>query len=91
MRTKEALAARKAEGQKLGRKEGYCPKYAVLVENENLIRGMIEKGAPIDRFTQNSRFQNQRFINFIESLKYKVGQSQNLYPTLYHINLYIID
>ena len=34
MRTKEALAARKAEGQKLGRQEGFCPKLSVLHEKK---------------------------------------------------------
>ena len=41
MRTKEALAARKAEGQKLGRQERFCPKLSVLHEKKSLVQEII--------------------------------------------------
>jgi DNA invertase Pin-like site-specific DNA recombinase len=44
MRTKEALALRKAEGKQLGRKEGFCPKMEVLMNNEDEIRRMLSAG-----------------------------------------------
>jgi DNA invertase Pin-like site-specific DNA recombinase len=44
LRTKEALAARKAEGQKLGRQEGFCPKLSVLHEKKSLVQEMIDNG-----------------------------------------------
>lgn len=44
LRTKEALAARRAEGVKLGRRKGSSPKLAIMRENKDLIRGMISKG-----------------------------------------------
>ena len=34
MRTKEALARRKQEGKRLGRKKGYTPKMRILAENK---------------------------------------------------------
>ena len=44
LRTKEALAARRAEGVKLGRRKGSSPKLAIMRENKDLIRAMISKG-----------------------------------------------
>jgi DNA invertase Pin-like site-specific DNA recombinase len=44
LRTKEALAARRAEGVKLGRRKGSSPKLAIMRENKDLIRGMLSKG-----------------------------------------------
>jgi DNA invertase Pin-like site-specific DNA recombinase len=44
MRTREALAARKAEGRKLGRKHGFCPKRSVLVDNAGRVSEMIAQG-----------------------------------------------
>lgn len=44
LRTKEALAARRAEGKILGRKKGYAPKMRVLLENADMIRQKQAKG-----------------------------------------------
>ena len=44
MRTKEALAARKAEGKKLGRQKGHCPKKTLLKQNESTINQMVANG-----------------------------------------------
>ncbi len=45
MRTKEALAARKAEGKPLGRQKGEAPKMKILNDNIDRVRSMIAAGA----------------------------------------------
>ena len=45
LRTKEALAARKAEGKTLGRKKGNTPKTDILREHETTILDMKNNGA----------------------------------------------
>lgn len=47
MRTKEALALRKAEGVQLGRRKGFCPKFRILSENYADIVEMLRNGATI--------------------------------------------
>lgn len=44
MRTKEALALRRAEGKSLGRRKGDCPKMALLRQNAEEISRMLEAG-----------------------------------------------
>ena len=44
MRTKEALALRRAEGKSLGRRKGDCPKMALLGQNAEEISRMLEAG-----------------------------------------------
>ena len=45
MRTKEALAARKAEGKPLGRQKGEAPKMKILHDNIEGVRSMIAAGS----------------------------------------------
>ena len=45
LRTKEALALRKAEGKVLGRPKGFAPKIDMLRSNEEYIREMVSQGA----------------------------------------------
>ena len=47
LRTKEALALRKAEGIALGRPKGSAPKLNILLDNEDDIRKMLEDGMSI--------------------------------------------
>ena len=47
LRTKEALALRKAEGVQLGRRKGFCPKFRILSENCAEIVEMLRNGATI--------------------------------------------
>lgn len=47
LRTKEALALRKAEGIALGRPKGCAPKIQILLDNEDLIHEMLASGASI--------------------------------------------
>ena len=42
MRTKEALALRRAEGKALGRQVGFRPKMAILKEKQNIIMAMLK-------------------------------------------------
>lgn len=44
MRTKEALARRKQEGKRLGRKKGYTPKMRILAENKKELMKKRRKG-----------------------------------------------
>lgn len=44
LRTKEALALRKAEGKTLGRRPGDCPKMKILTKNLGSITHMLEAG-----------------------------------------------
>ena len=69
MRTKEALAARKAEGRKLGRKVGFCPKYAVLVKNENTIRRMIERGCTHRQIYSRFKVSKSTFYKFYKEFQ----------------------
>lgn len=45
MRTKEALALRRAEGKTLGRKKGDCPKIDIIRNNSDRIAAMTEAGS----------------------------------------------
>lgn len=47
MRTKEALALRRAEGVTLGRRKGSCTKQRVLEEHRNQIVGQLQRGDSI--------------------------------------------
>src|SRR5699024_11590927 len=47
MRTKEALALRKAEGTVLGRKKGSYTKTHVLIENRRIIIGMLKRDCSV--------------------------------------------
>lgn len=52
MRTKEALALRKAEGKVLGRRKGYTPKIDVLIRNEQQIMQMKMEGASVKQICE---------------------------------------
>lgn len=47
MRTKEALALRKAEGMVLGRKKGTYTKFNILIANRRAVIQMLDQGKPI--------------------------------------------
>ena len=52
MRTKEALALRKAEGKVLGRRKGYTPKIDILMRNEQQIKQMKMEGASVKQICE---------------------------------------
>lgn len=63
-RTKEALAARRAEGVVLGRKKGYCPKIAVLDNNKTDIIYRLTKSDTISAICTYYGVSTQTFSKF---------------------------
>ena len=68
MRTKEALALRKAEGKQLGRMHGYCPKMAVLENDKERIRQLIMEGVPSKEIYMEYNVSKSTFAKFKSSL-----------------------
>ena len=68
MRTKEALAARKAEGKKLGRKKGFCPKMRILNENKSLINQMLANGYSHKQIYTKFKISRSTFYKFHNGL-----------------------
>ena len=66
MRTKEALARRKKEGVKLGRKKGTCPAMRVLRENKRRLKRDSQRGVSCSELARQmgvSRTTMSRFLN----------------------------
>lgn len=66
MRTKEALARRKKEGVKLGRKKGTCPTMRVLRENKRRLKRDSQRGVSCSELARQmgvSRTTMSRFLN----------------------------
>ncbi|WP_294610016.1 master DNA invertase Mpi family serine-type recombinase [uncultured Bacteroides sp.] len=66
MRTKEALARRKKEGVKLGRKKGTCPAMRVLRENKRQLKRDSQRGVSCSELARQmgvSRTTMSRFLN----------------------------
>lgn len=68
MRIKEALALRRAEGKKLGRKEGYCPKMSTLENHKDKIMQMIRNGATNKDICMKYNVSKSTFIKFKNTL-----------------------
>ena len=66
MRTKEALAVRKAEGKRLGRREGFCPKMSMLFENKNLIQDMLSQGFTHKTICEKLKVSQSTFYKFMK-------------------------
>ena len=64
MRTKEALALRKAEGKQLGRKVGFSPKMDILKNNEDKIRKMLLDGVPNKDIYRTYKVSKSTFNKF---------------------------
>ena len=64
MRTKEALALRKAEGKQLGRKVGFSPKMDILKNNEDKIRKMLRDGVPNKDIYRTYKVSKSTFNKF---------------------------
>lgn len=60
MRTKEALARRRQEGKKLGRRKGTTPKMDMLIENKNWIFVTISKESPARNWLDGWTFRAPR-------------------------------
>ena len=66
MRTKEALAVRRAEGVQLGRRKGSCVKLQHLQSHTSDIEQMLQKGWPVSRICRTlkvSRYTWYRYVN----------------------------
>ena len=68
MRTKEALAARRAEGKKLGRQAGFCPKMKILQENETKINEMKAAGLNNREIYTKLKISKSTFYKYCKSL-----------------------
>jgi DNA invertase Pin-like site-specific DNA recombinase len=64
LRTKEALALRKAEGKSLGRPKGYAPKIELLKRNEEYIRNMILEGAGVKEICRKYGVSRETWYKF---------------------------
>lgn len=64
MRTKEALALRRAEGTVLGRKKGSCTKLKVLVANREIVLQMLEEGKSISEICRHFGLSRDTFAKF---------------------------
>lgn len=64
MRTKEALAVKRAEGVQLGRKKGSCVKMHFLQENSELIRKMLTDGVPVTHICRSMKVSRYTFYKF---------------------------
>ncbi len=64
MRTKEALALRKAEGKVLGRRKGSFTKTKILRENKDHIAGMLSAGSSIASVCRAYKTSRDTFSKF---------------------------
>lgn len=64
MRTKEALALRKAEGVVLGRRKGYTPKLKILIDNRHQIVRMLQQGKSIAGICEEHNVSRDTFNEF---------------------------
>lgn len=65
MRTREALALRKAEGVKLGRKKGSCVKQEVLKENAERIETMRSSGCTVAEICRAIGVSRDTFYRYL--------------------------
>lgn len=64
MRTKEALAVRKAEGKVLGRKKGSYTKLNILMENRDEIAAMLGQGEQVGKICNRFGVSRDTFAKF---------------------------
>ena len=64
LRTKEALALRKAEGKVLGRKKGFTPKMEILQKNEVAIRKMLSEGKQVSAICNKYGVSRDTYYKF---------------------------
>ena len=65
MRTKEALAVKKAEGVRLGRRPGSTVKMKVISEKEEQINKMIAAGLPVTKICRKIGVSRNTYYKFI--------------------------
>ena len=64
MRTKEALALRKAEGKVLGRRKGDCPKMGLLVSNRKEVLKLLRRGESVAGICRRYGISRDTFRRF---------------------------
>ena len=64
MRTKEALALRRAEGVVLGRKKGSYTKFQILIDNKSRIIEMLKEGKSISEICRHYNLSRDTFEKF---------------------------
>ncbi len=69
LRTKEALALRKAEGTVLGRKKGSYTKTNVLIENRRIIIGMLKRDCSVADICRRFDISRDAFAKFRKQYK----------------------
>lgn len=65
MRTKEALARRKQEGKRLGRKKGYTPKMRILAENKKELMKKRRKGTSCSELARQMGVSRTTMFRFL--------------------------
>ena len=81
MRTKEALALRRAEGIQLGRRKGSCTKLQILIDNRNDVIKKLKYGQSIIRICRDygvSRDTFNKFRNRYASVQELIAKRQQL-------------
>lgn len=68
LRTKEALALRRAEGKKLGRKPGDSPKMSVLLKNQEQIKQLLKEGVKQKDICKKYKVSRSTFFQFMRLL-----------------------
>lgn len=64
LRTREALAARKANGAVLGRKAGSCTKQNILMKNKEKVLRMLREGQSIKSICEHFELSRETFNKF---------------------------
>ena len=64
LRTREALAARKANGAVLGRKAGSCTKRNILMKNKEKVLRMLRDGQSIKSICEHFKLSRETFNKF---------------------------
>ena len=64
LRTREALAARKANGAVLGRKTGSCTKRNILMKNKEKVLRMLREGQSIKSICEHFELSRETFNKF---------------------------
>ena len=67
MRTKEALARRKKEGVKLGRRKGTCPAMRVLRENKRRLKRDAQRGVSCSELARQMGVSRTTMFRFLRS------------------------
>jgi len=81
MRTKEALAARKAAGMKLGRRQGFCPKSLPLRKRMDEIADKLDADIAMEAIARSLSVSRATLVKFINedpvlSVKYSERKSR---------------